>query len=240
MAEANQLITMHNSNESRLNPGNIRVLSWNVKKQSRTQLGADLADFSRSVDLALLQEVHKEGVSLDHFSENWHRSFAPGFSLPGRTTGVMTVSNVGHSSENGLQHNEPVFRTAKAANITTYGLTDHPDPLLVINLHAVNFSLGMNAYTRQLKDLLKHIDAHKGPVIFAGDFNAWRQQRTQLLDEISTRHGLREVLFEEDRRSRVFGRHLDYMFVRDLTVHDSHTQHSNASDHNPLLATVGL
>ena len=61
---------MHNSNESRLNPENIRVLSWNVKKQSRTQLGADLADFSRSVDLALLQEVHKEGVSLDHFSEN--------------------------------------------------------------------------------------------------------------------------------------------------------------------------
>lgn len=231
---------MHISSESRLNPESIRVLSWNVKKQSRAQMGADLAGFSSSVDLALLQEVHKEGMCLEHFSDNWHRSFAPGFSLPGRTTGVMTVSNVGHSSESGFRHAEPVFRTAKAANITTYGLTDHPDPLLVINLHAVNFSLGMNAYTRQLKDLLKHIDAHKGPVIFAGDFNAWRQQRTLLLNEISNRHGLMEVLFEEDRRSRVFGRHLDYMFVRGLTVHDSHTLLSEASDHNPLLATVGL
>ncbi len=215
-------------------------MSWNVKKQSRAQMGPDLAGFSSSVDLALLQEVHKEGMCLDHFSANWHRSFAPGFSLPGRTTGVMTVSSVGHSSESGLRHAEPVFRTAKAANITTYGLTDHPDPLLVINLHAVNFSLGMNAYTRQLKDLLKHIDAHKGPVIFAGDFNAWREQRTRLVSEVSNRHGLTEVLFEEDKRSQVFGRHLDYMFVRGLTVHDSYTHHSDASDHNPLLATVGL
>ncbi len=231
---------MHISTEQGLNPENIRVLSWNVKKQSRALLGTDLADFSRSVDLALLQEVHKEGACLEHFTDNWHRSFAPGFSLPGRTTGVMTVSNVGHSSENGLRHSEPVFRTAKAANITTYGLTDQSEPLLVINLHAVNFSLGMNAYTRQLKDLLHYIDFHKGPVIFAGDFNAWRHQRTQLLDEISSRHGLMEVVFKEDKRSRVFGRHLDYMFVRGLTIHDSRTHHSNASDHNPLLATVGL
>ncbi|MBT5484859.1 MAG: hypothetical protein HOK55_09045, partial [Gammaproteobacteria bacterium] len=52
---------MQISSEHRLNPESIRVLSWNVKKQSRPQLNADLAGFSQSVDLALLQEVHKEG-----------------------------------------------------------------------------------------------------------------------------------------------------------------------------------
>jgi len=30
------------------------------------------------------------------------------------------------------------------------------------------------------------------------------------------------------------------MFVRGLSIYDSHTHHSDASDHNPLLATVGL
>ncbi|MFT5321027.1 MAG: endonuclease/exonuclease/phosphatase (EEP) superfamily protein YafD [Pseudohongiellaceae bacterium] len=228
------------SSEHRLNPESIRVLSWNVKKQSRPQLNADLAGFSQSVDLALLQEVHKEGEYLQHFCDKWHRSFAPGFTLPGRTTGVMNVSNVCHRSQNPLRHSEPLFRTSKAANMTTYDLTGETEALLAVNLHAVNFSLGMNAYTRQLRDMLQHIDEHRGPVIFAGDFNAWRDQRKQLLDEIAHRHGLTEVGFEEDKRSRVFGRHLDYIFVRGLRVHDAHTLHSDASDHNPLLATLGL
>lgn len=228
------------SSEHRLNPESIRVLSWNVKKQSRPQLNVDLAGLSQSVDLALLQEVHQEGDHLQHFCDKWHRSFSPGFTLPGRTTGVMTVSSVCHRSHNSLRHNEPLLRTSKAANMTTYDLSGLSEALLVVNLHAVNFSLGMNAYTRQLRDMLEHIDEHSGPVIFAGDFNAWRNQRKQLLDEIASQHGLAEVGFEEDNRSRVFGRHLDYIFVRGLRVHDAHTLHSDASDHNPLLATLGV
>lgn len=226
--------------EQRLNPECIRILSWNVKKQSRPQLNTDLAEFSRDIDIALLQEVHVEGDYLHHFSDHWHRSFAPGFAVPGRTTGVMTLSSAGHRSHSRVRHTEPLLRTTKASNITSYALEGHDDALLVVNLHAVNFSLGLNAYSRQLHDLLYQVDEHQGPVIFAGDFNAWHLQRKQLLDEIALHRGLEEVMFTEDHRSRVFGRYLDFIFVRGLHVHDSRSHHSDASDHNPLLATVGL
>lgn len=231
---------MQISSEQRLNPACIRVLSWNVMKQARRGLADDLATLSRDLDLALLQEVHVEGACLNTFNGDWHRSFAPGFTLPGRTTGVMTLSSAGHRTEGSLRHPEPLLRTPKAANLTTYALDGCSESLLVINLHAVNFSLGMTAYIRQLHDLLAHIDRHDGPVIFAGDFNAWHVQRKRFLDEIACHRGLREVTFEDDRRMRFFGCHLDYMFVRDLQVIDAHTRHSDASDHNPLLATLGL
>lgn len=42
-------------------------------------------------------------------------------------------------------HPEPILRTLKAANATTHALAGIVEPLLVVNLHAVNFSLGMQA-----------------------------------------------------------------------------------------------
>lgn len=231
---------MQNLSECRLNPEAIRVLSWNVMKQLRPLMHRELAGYSRDVDLALLQGVHVEGQGLAHFDDRWHRSFAPGFRLPGITTGVMTLSNAGHRSHDRYRHAEPLLRTPKAANITTYGLDGVDEQLLAINLHAVNYSLGLNAWRRQLESLLGHVDGHTGPVIFAGDFNTWHAPRIQLLDVIAQRHGLVEVGFEEDCRTRAFGRHLDYIFVRDLRVIEAVTLHSNASDHNPLLATVAV
>ena len=232
--------SMQNIHEIPLNPEAIRVLSWNIQKQSRPQLSADLAGFCREIDLALLQEVHVEGNYLHHFHDGWHRSFAPGFSLPRRTTGVMTLSVSGHRQQDRFCHPEPILRTLKAANATTHALAGMDEPLLVVNLHAVNFSLGMQAYTRQLHDLLQCVDRHEGPVIFAGDFNAWHNMRKQLLDEIASHRGFVEVPFAVDHRMQIFGKPLDYMFIRDLKVLEARTLASRGSDHNPLLASLGL
>jgi len=231
---------MQAGTEYRLNPGMIRVLSWNIMKQFRPQLHHDLAGFSKDVDLALLQEVHVEGSGLGHFDESWHRSFTAGFRLPGITTGVMTLSGAFHRTQDSYRHAEPLLRTPKAANLSTYGLEGLDESLLVVNLHAVNYSLGLSAWRGQLEDLLSHMDSHQGPVIFAGDFNTWHRQRKQLLEQRASHHGLKEVAFEDDRRTRVFGRCLDYMFVRGLDVIDAVTHHSEASDHNPLMAMFAL
>lgn len=231
---------MQNPSECRLKPDAIKVLSWNVMKQARPLIRRELPGLSRDIDLALLQEVHVEGQGLAHFDDAWHRSFAPGFRLPGMTTGVMTLSNAGHLSHDRYRHAEPLLRTPKAANITTYGLEGLEELLLTINLHAVNYSLGLNAWRRQLESVLGHVDSHGGPVVFAGDFNTWHAPRKRLLDVIAQRHGLSEVTFEEDRRTRAFGRHLDYIFVRGLRVVEASTRHSEASDHNPLMATLSL
>ncbi|EBX6544405.1 EEP domain-containing protein, partial [Salmonella enterica subsp. enterica serovar Larochelle] len=45
----------------------------------------------------------------------------------------------------------------------------------------------------------------------------------------------REVRFSDDQRRRTFGRPLDFVFYRGLSVHDASVLVTRASDHNPLL-----
>ena len=40
---------------------------------------------------------------------------------------------------------------------------------------------GVDVYQRQLNSLSTHIIDHKGPVILAGDFNAWSRPRVNVL-----------------------------------------------------------
>lgn len=55
--------------------------------------------------------------------------------------------------------------------MTVYPLPD-ARLLMVVNIHAVNFSLGVDVYSKQLLPIGDQIAHHSGPVIMAGDFNA--------------------------------------------------------------------
>lgn len=44
---------------------------------------------------------------------------------------------------------------------------------MVINIHAINFSIGVEVYGKQLDAIGEQVKRHAGPVIMAGDFNAW-------------------------------------------------------------------
>lgn len=66
---------------------------------------------------------------------------------------------------------EPILRLAKSALVTVYPLPD-TRLLMVVNIHAVNFSLGVDVYSKQLLPIGDQIAHHSGPVIMAGDFNA--------------------------------------------------------------------
>jgi endonuclease/exonuclease/phosphatase (EEP) superfamily protein YafD len=48
------------------------------------------------------------------------------------------------------------------------------------------------------------------------------------------------VLPPIDTRSRVLGRHVDYVFVRGLEVISAEAPEVDSSDHNPVLATLRL
>lgn len=43
---------------------------------------------------------------------------------------------------------------------------------------------------------------------------------------------LREVRFNDDQRKKAFGRPLDFVFYRGLSVHDASVLVTRASDHN--------
>ena len=223
-----------------LNPSRIRVLNWNIQKQSNPRWRQDLEGFCGDLNLALFQEVRLEDSFLACFESGWTHSFAQGWSTRNRLTGVATLASAGHLSHSPLVAREPLLRTPKATNITTYALEGSDETLLVINLHAVNFSLGTYAYQQQLKGIAAVLEEHSGPVIFAGDFNTWHPRRERLIREVACAYAMEEVLFDEDHRTRVFGNCLDYIFTRGLETTEALIRKVDSSDHNPMLAAFSF
>lgn len=223
-----------------LDPRKIKILNWNIQKQRKHRWHRDLTHLCRNVDLALFQEVHLHERFFTCFDESLCRSFAKGYSTFRRKTGVLTLATADHLSEAQVVTREPLLRTPKATNITTYGLAGSDLPLLVVNLHSVNFSLGLKAYQRQLLALSSILDGHKGPIVFAGDFNAWHPARERLLRSFTSHFALEEVEFPEDHRTRRFGNFLDYIFVRGLNSASAEIHPVASSDHNPMCAVLSL
>ena len=158
----------------------------------------------------------------------------PALVLPQHPSGVMTLASAHPIYCCPLREREPILRLPKSALVTVYPLPD-ARLLMVVNIHAVNFSLGVDVYSKQLLPIGDQIAHHSGPVIMAGDFNAWSRPRMNALYRFAREMSLREVRFSDDQRRRAFGRPLDFVFYRGLSVHDASVLVTRASDHNPLL-----
>jgi endonuclease/exonuclease/phosphatase (EEP) superfamily protein YafD len=115
-------------------------------------------------------------------------------------------------------------------------LSNSNDTLLTVNLHAINFSFGIKAYSAQLDAAAKLIRFHQGPVIFGGDLNTWSKRRQRALDQLANELELIPVRFSPDHRTTRFGNPLDHLYVRDLTWQSAETRAVSTSDHNPLFA----
>ena len=108
--------------------------------------------------------------------------------------------------------------------------------MLVVNLHAVNFELGMATFREQLNDLTALIHRHQGPVILAGDFNTWSDKREFWLNKLVGELGLQEAI-----RCRICAgprsyRPLDHLYYRNLDLVEVSSPATDASDHNPIMA----
>jgi endonuclease/exonuclease/phosphatase (EEP) superfamily protein YafD len=77
-------------------------------------------------------------------------------------------------------------------------------------------------------------------VILSGDVNTWSDKRMAILRNFSIRLGLKAVPFNEHYRTKVFGRTIDHIYYRDLSVRDATVIKVKSSDHNPLLVSFRL
>lgn len=219
-----------------LDSSRIRLINWNIQKSSQQGWHSDFEQLSLGRDLVLIQEasLHERFLAAPSKAAFW--SFAPGY----KDTGVMTFSSAQPSMHCSLLSWEPWLRTPKATNITEFALTDSEETLMVVNIHAVNFTLGIEAFARQIRMAYDIIEHHQGPIIFSGDFNTWRPERYQLLDTMLSQLGMNALGFEIDQRKRVFGQYLDHIYVRDLDVVEAASLHVVSSDHNPMTVTLSL
>ena len=235
-----QLVGSSQSQDDELDSRDIRIVNWNIQKGRDSRWTTDLATFTDEPDVMIFQEASLNTAAWDIIATNYYRSFAPGHRTSRTVTGVITLSATEPLTQCNLVSIEPWLRTPKATMITEYGLTDTDQTLLVVNIHAVNFTLGTSDFREQIRRALSVIDEHLGPILLSGDFNTWHRRRSKILHEMAESVGLATLDYDEDHRKRAFGQPLDHVYVRGLHVIEATTTRVRSSDHNPMSVRLRL
>ena len=224
-----------------LSTDQISLLIWNIFKQSRSNWLTDFQQLSSDKDLLILQEAYMD-KSLDSVLSDspYHWLMTTAFYYQDNASGVLTASRKLATRHCALYTKEPFIQTPKSILLSLYPITGTDQTLLVANVHGINFSLGLASYRNQFEALGKVIRNHSGPLILAGDFNSWREDRQAILDELRKELSLQQVEYESHHRITVFGNPIDHVYYRGLELVHSSSPYVSSSDHNPLLVTFKL
>lgn len=223
-----------------LDPSDIDLFVWNIQKGADPDSLGDLERLAADKHLVLIQEARLEQRPADALDNARFWSFAPGYRSASASTGVMTLSNATPLIHCQLTDREPWLRSPKAISITEFGLEATDLTLAVVNVHAINFTLGVAGFEKQLAKVGAALEAHEGPVIVAGDFNTWRPGRIEILRSLTERLRLAELTFDVDHRVTPLGNIVDRIFVRDLFAVEASTEIVESSDHNPMSVRLSM
>jgi endonuclease/exonuclease/phosphatase (EEP) superfamily protein YafD len=232
-----------------LNRRPLRLLVWNIHKQGDFGWERDLSGFAAASDVMLLQETVLQPALRDILDDSGLRwVMASSFLLGADDNGVLTATRIAPIASCTQRAVEPLIRIPKSAVISWLPITDtrtdtrtgSRETLAIANVHSINFELAPDVYRSQLEALADALAAHRGPIIFAGDFNTWNDARDGVVAEIAARLGLTELNLRVDQRAVFFGRHLDHIFIRGLQLIDVGAIPVTSSDHNPLAATLRI
>ncbi|KXF81219.1 endonuclease/exonuclease/phosphatase family protein [Enterovibrio coralii] len=209
----------------------LNVVVWNIYKQQNDGWDSELDALSKTHSLILLQEAQSKPQLLHYIEEKgWHSNQAYAFAVNGEIAGVMTLSEVVPKEACAYTKIEPYLRLPKSALYSAFPLSNG-ETLSVINIHSINFTFGIVEYKEQLEALVDAVRDVKGPLIIAGDFNTWSEERLQVVRDALSDIGIQEASFASDERLKVFGYPLDHLFYRGLTLQQSHSKETPASDH---------
>jgi endonuclease/exonuclease/phosphatase (EEP) superfamily protein YafD len=223
-----------------LDSSEIRLVNWNIQKGGDPEWARDLKSLTGEADLMVFQEAAVESNAWETVGDEHYQSFAPGFRTLRSMTGVMTLSAAEPLAQCNLVSHEPWLGSAKATVITEYGLTETDRTLLVVNIHAINFTFGIRDFEAQVQGALESISAHTGPVLLSGDFNTWHRGRMEKLQRMLGPLGFEALEYDVDHRKRAFGQPLDHIYVRGLQAIEATTSRVDTSDHNPMSVRLRL
>ena len=227
-----------------LNKDGFNVLIWNIYKGQRLDWRKTFSKLKQEMDILILQEAFVgEKTTKDWQGEQFHFYFAPTFQTSEYKTGVATLSKIPSTRIQSFysEEKEPVINTAKAILLSLFKIENDSNELAVINIHGLNF-VTANALKKQISVLNKILANHQGPIIFAGDFNTWTQEKTDVVQSLLLKkYQLNEIQFEKDHRTKVFSFPLDRLFIKGLKVIDKKTLRlEEASDHNGIFVRLKL
>ena len=219
----------------KLTGSRFHLITWNVHKGQDKGWQEDLARLSNQADFVLLQEATQH-QNLSAFST---ALFVSSFSFKDLLSGVKTFTKKQPEWYCGGGVAEPLIQIPKVASVMSFPL-EKGDSLLLINVHLINFEWGISAYQAQLEQIFSLVENHQGPIIMSGDFNAWNEERLNLVNNLMKKYGLDSVALSQDERVRFLGYPLDYIFTRGVKVVSATSEAVTSSDHNPLLIEFEL
>jgi endonuclease/exonuclease/phosphatase (EEP) superfamily protein YafD len=211
------------------------LTTWNIYKGSKFGAYFDLHKISQDSDFVLLQEflLNKEQEELMKTLPQTHWALAQSFLHAGEWTGVATMSKWQPHEAVPLSSpgTEPIVGTPKMTLITKYQVQGQQ--LWLINLHGLNFDITHANFKEQIDDIIKRLESHEGPLIFAGDFNTWSKSRFEHLIKKTQSLGLSRANIENPMGP--FQKTLDHIFYRGLVTIDYRLMTEiTTSDHHPL------
>ncbi|BCN24823.1 endonuclease/exonuclease/phosphatase family protein [Vibrio alfacsensis] len=221
--------------------GELNILVWNIYKQNRDDWRSALDTFSANKQLLLLQEASLTDTFKDWLVDgHWVSNQVTAFKALGSGAGVISIAKQEPILACAYTSKEPWLRLPKSALYSKYQLSNG-ETLAVVNIHAINFTVGTDEYTSQISAMERVLNEHKGPILFAGDFNSWSEERVTAMKKALLKADLQEVKFAQDNRTQfITGLPLDHVFYRGLTLKNAKAPQSDASDHNPLLVSFTL
>jgi endonuclease/exonuclease/phosphatase family metal-dependent hydrolase len=236
-------------------------ISWNVHKAKTQVFTQDvrtlLAEIPEGNNLTLcLQEsrsttfdritgLHREEVS-GHYAPSWRFPFAR------ESTGVLTVGNQVLPHSGVLRVPSPcreLYVASPKVSLRSEIPLDDGRQLQIVNCHGLNF-VRISSLPDQLDKIFGSLQCSKSPAIVCGDFNAWSEERLQLLNQKAMDAGLAEAHPRGDEHSpapkwlgwmkRFNGFdpkiRLDRIYTRGIEVTDCYSHPGvRSSDHLPLI-----
>lgn len=206
------------ANKTQLNSNKLSILVWNLYKGRKDEFVKTFALLGKNRDIIMLSEATTDAPVSTSMSAipNYGWDFAAGFLMKNQVATGTAVGSYAKSIEPRYYRTkdvEPFVKSPKATAIAEYAIPGRSDTVLALSIHGINWD-GDDAMIRQLEMMMPDILAHKGPIIFAGDFNFKNENRLKLAIQILGRAGLKRVTWENPKKKK----QLDDAFTRGVTV----------------------
>ena len=226
---------------NQLDPENISVMNWNIHKNKGENWVDDFNALTKGQDIIIIQEAYLDDRLQNALSQQdrfWSLNAA--FYLYEKPSGVLMASTHKPYYICGYRVLEPIIRLPKSVLFHYYKVQGCQQTLLVADIHGINFTLGIRVYRRQIEMLEKIAAQHKGPMIIAGDFNNWNDERKAIINQMQSALSLKSSKIKKSKQTQFFGNVIDHIFYRGLVPLFSTSKMVSSSDHNPILIRFRL
>jgi len=224
-------------------PKTFSLLCWNVHKKNRTDpafrpfLRKMMAE--KRLHLCMFQEAEFDG---DTFTiGEYAYDAAANLQVKKSFYGVLTASRTesDHAEAYLSRSQESFIGPHKSLLLSIYPL-EGTKRLMLLNIHAINFREN-RSYERELEVFAQKVRSHEGPMIVAGDFNAWNRKRMEALHRLCRELSMEMVEFDKGKVKSFMGYSLDFVLYRGMECLEKEVvSDHDISDHHPLLVTFRI